>query len=116
MASIYWIAYSFFFPWYICGLMIYTRKQRGLDLDSSRIIRSVRWYYHETKPFVIPLIVAMATFCPFPLVANAFDTLFNIWAWFVFKDVDKDDRWKKRMYKAKSKVEISNSRLIVVPE
>ena len=114
MASIYWPITGLFTLWWGSGFIILFSKRRGTNLDSKKY-RLPRWLYHEIKPFAIALIVIILVFCPYPFPSNATDTLFNLWLWWSYKDVDKDDRWKKRLDKAKSKVKISHNRLVVVP-
>lgn len=108
--------YVVFILWYFSGFNIYCYIKYGKDLDSNRYIRTWRWIYHELKPFVIPMIVVMCATYPFGVPANAIDAIINIIAWKLFKDIDKDDRWKKRLARAKDKVRAFGSKLVVVPE
>lgn len=78
----------------------------------------IRSVYHELKPFYWPLVVLM--YLP-DLVHRelTFSTIWGVgWAivgWFAFRNVDDDDRWRRRHRKLKSRIKQLGGRLTVVP-
>lgn len=115
MIYIYVLFSSLFAVWYLSGYSIWLAKKLGKDTSSGTGWKIIRWLYHEIKPFVL-VIIAIATISgPYTNIHKVIDGLFYLALWWMFKDVDKDDRWKRRLEKAKEKVQVSGSKLVVVP-
>ncbi|HCT81109.1 MAG TPA: hypothetical protein DGT23_31980 [Micromonosporaceae bacterium] len=99
----------------VCAIAIDNMLGQRLG-DRSRA--AYRWLYLEIKPFFIYLVV-------FKLVAagllrhfdgwDVFAFAINIWNWYQFRNLDDDDRWKRRGEKLKSKVEVLRGKLVVIP-
>lgn len=103
--------------WLVSASAIWIDNMLGRRLtDRSRA--AYRWLYLEIKPFFLYLVV-------FQVVAaavvgdldgwDAFACAINIWNWYLFRNLDDDDRWKRRGEKLRSKVEVLQGRLVVVP-
>ena len=102
--------------WPVSGLLITIAKVRG-DLENP-IVRPFRWLWAELRPFYLP---ATGFLMGYVLVHGDMTPLqavlwgMNVWSWFVFKDEDDDDRWKRRKDKLAAKIERRGSRLVAVP-
>lgn len=90
---------------------------RRLQPD-SRITLFYRTIWAELRPFYLP---AAAVWIVDRAVHGevkgwgAFVVGCTIANWFFFKDLDDDDRWKRRKAKAVEKLERRGSRLVAVP-
>lgn len=117
MGIIYACAFIAYACWIIasmaCAIMM-----KSFDVnDDNKAFIIVREIHNELKPFVLPAIVVIAIFQDGPMSARIINTVFNIAFWWAYKDLDNDDdRWKKRKRKLKDKVQVSGSKLVVVPE
>jgi hypothetical protein len=87
----------------------------------ARPARALRWF-HELRPFYLASVVTFYLTSAYLLGEPAYPLLLfgfvaDLLAWWLFKDVDKDDdRWKRRRRKLTEKIQRSGSRLVVVPE
>lgn len=79
--------------------------------------------YHECKPFYWPAVIVMIagdvyphSFITYVLNWVHWLNLVTFWiAWIACKDVDDDDRWKRRRRKLAEAVKSIGSKLVVVP-
>lgn len=76
------------------------------------------WVYHELQPFYIPALVSRTFFDAIwnngSIIWQGLNVVFGILAWYVYKNMDDDDRWKKRMKKLGDKVKSLGHKLVVV--
>jgi hypothetical protein len=100
--------------WCIAAVLIYLTKTVGRR--PAEVIRAV---FHELRPFYWP------AFCVETVAEAWLDQPFGFWqavgiastvfCWWFYKDIDKDDRWKRRKAKLADKVRRAGSRLVVSP-
>lgn len=103
--------------WLLTAMMLYWEKMFGRRLP-ERARGWARRIYLEIKPFFLYLIVL-------DLVADAvrrdltpWDYIFfamNVFNYYNLRNLDDDDRWKRRLEKLKSKIQVSDGKLAVVP-
>jgi hypothetical protein len=102
--------------WSVSGLVVGIAKDRGY-IDHPHL-EPFRWLWAELRPFFLPATGIMAAWVIVhgemtPVGAVIYGM--NVAAWFAFKDIDKDDRWKRRRAKLAAKIERRGSRLVAVP-
>lgn len=78
-----------------------------------------RWIFHEVKPFFRPFAVILCLNHTFPLNSWSWVSLLILAGQFVlfyfYKDIDDDDRWKKRKRRVLDKITITDGKLTVIP-
>jgi len=86
-------------------------------LRPGYIPRTLRFIHIELKPFYLPaLVVSTVLFCRDGFSWDiAVHSGFGVLNWFLYRDLDDDDRWKRRKEKLAEKVSRSGSRLVVHP-
>ena len=86
-------------------------------LRPADIPQALCFIHNELKPFYLPaLAVSTVLGCLDGFSWNtAVHAGFGVLNWFLFKDLDDDDRWKRRKKKLAEKVSRSGSRLVVQP-
>lgn len=104
--------------WLWAGMVIVLNKM-FMRLP-EKLLRAVRHYYHEVRPFYLFLllfdVVITALFQPsVPVWLNALSLLVGLFCWRIYRDIDDDDRWKRRKKKLADKVKAIGTRLVVVP-
>lgn len=103
--------------WLLSGTAILFDNLAGRRMrDRPRAI--ARWFYLEIKPFFLYAIT-------FDLVATVFRRDLNSWDAIMFalhvvnyysmRNLDDDDRWKRRKAKLKEMVSVAGGKLVVVP-
>lgn len=99
--------------WIYSGSYIYFVRLAGKE--PYLLIRTM---FHELKPFYLPSVVLLYLLSSFHEVKNAGDIILlfiNALGYWIYKDIDKDDRWKRRKERLAEKVTQVGSRLEVVP-
>jgi len=93
-----------------CMSIIQTLRPGGVP-------QTLRFIHNELKPFYLPaLAVSTVLGCLDGFSWNtAVHAGFGVLNWFLLKDLDDDDRWKRRKEKLVEKVSRSGSRLVVHP-
>lgn len=102
--------------WTISGLFIYICKVFG-NIEHPWM-QGQRWLFAELRPFYLPCTFFHITYLAMtePMWGwNIVNTFFQLLNWFLYKDVDDDDRWKKRKAKLVEKITRIGSRLVVAP-
>jgi hypothetical protein len=103
--------------WVITGCALMTDKIFGGRL-AERAHAVLRTFYLEIKPFYLYLVAVKIIAAAFQRDVgfwDAFNCGLNICNWYQFKNLDDNDRWKRRRAKLKSKVEVLSGKLVVVP-
>jgi len=98
--------------WTLSGMALSTLKGAGYH---SRLIRGL---WAELRPFYLPAVAVLITnhvMAGEMIGWNTFAHTCQIANWFFFKDVDDDDRWKRRKAKLAEKIERRGGRLVVIP-
>lgn len=78
----------------------------------------IRTIFHELKPFYVPSVIMYHVIEATERTFNFWDYILlaiNLWFYWAYKDVDKDDRWKRRKEKLAEKVAQVGSKLAIVP-
>jgi len=79
----------------------------------------IKFIYHEIKPFYWPCaMIHMAHYWLDPNIDLYLKVIVTLMVYFNckwFKDVDKDDRWKRRKQKLLEKVKVQAGKLVAVP-
>lgn len=102
------------FVWVVAGAAIFFTKEYGYEPP-----RLATWLFHELKPFYIPALLGgyfTSAYLGGSSWWNAFFLVLGTISWFLMKDVDDDDRWKRRLHKLGEKVQIHEHKLVVVNE
>lgn len=100
--------------WTYSGIIIFICKQIAIWSPPP----VVRWVFHETRPFYLPAVGIETIHTALTEKILGWNVLWisvAIAAWWIYKDLDEDDRWKRRRKKVSEKVSRIGSRLIVVP-
>lgn len=103
-----------FIAWMMSGSLL-----KELNKIGKRDIapRSAVWIYHELKPFAVWLIlIHMLTHGNHHPIANLFEVGMYSYFWYLNKDADDDDRWKKRIEKASGIVKSLGHKLVIANE
>jgi len=103
------------FWWTICSLIL--RYKRFLGPDSF-YIKPARWLWAELRPFYLPAVILRIGLLVMSGEMLGYNTLYMAAAlanWFLYKDVDDDDRWKRRKAKLVEKIQRQGAHLVVVP-
>lgn len=103
--------------WLLSAAMIDFARLFGADLD-HRAFRPLRWLFAELRPFYLPAVaiyIADLVISGTVLGWNTLNIFFALVSWWIYKDVDKDDRWKRRKKKLAEKIERRGARLVAVP-
>lgn len=99
--------------WLYAAFIIFIVRQTGREP-----YQSVRTIYHELKPFYLPCVITGYILGSMIEVHDGWDVVFfmiAIAAYWLYKNIDKDDRWQKRKEKIMEKIEQVGSKLAVVP-
>jgi hypothetical protein len=100
--------------WAISVIVIYTARRERVDPA-----RWARWCWAELRPSYLPAIAAYAIaaflISPWTLGANVIAIGLGLLVWHLGKDIDDDERWKRRKAKLAAKVSRKRARLVVVP-
>lgn len=100
--------------WANSVIVIYSARHEGLEPA-----RWARWCWAELRPFYLPAnaVFAISGFLisPWTLGGSVIATGLGLMVWHLGKDVDDDDRWKRRKAKLAAKVFRKGARLVVVP-
>lgn len=111
------LAYAAQNCWCMSGCIITIDNMCGHRLaERGRAI--ARSLYLEIKPFylyLIPLQYLLIALRRDVDVLDAVGAVLSVWNWLLFKDLDDDDRWKRRREKLRAKVEVVGGRLVVAP-
>lgn len=102
MVQLIWIMASIMILWF------------GRHLD----LREIRWIWAELRPFYLPAALISIGDVVVHGQLRGWNILFAVCSlanWWFFKDVDKDDRWKRRKAKLVEKIQRQGARLVVVP-
>lgn len=115
------LSLSGLFAWQLAGLVL-LRNLLNVRLGEPELpdlaLFIARTVFHEVKPLywyllachtITQAVVALSIF------GGVVEIVVAVGAWFLFKDVDKDDRWKRRKKKLKEMVTALEGRLHVVP-
>lgn len=89
--------------------------KRGLKADIPKVSS---WIHNELKPLIPYIIIAHWMYHVLGSVghpiSNALEAGWSFYMWWQYKDVDDDDRWKKRKEKAVGVVKSLGHRLVIV--
>jgi hypothetical protein len=100
--------------WAISVIVIYTARHEGVEPA-----RWARWCWAELRPSYLPAnaVFAITGFLisPWTLGANVIAIGLGLLVWHLGKDLDDDERWKRRKAKLAAKVSRKGARLVVVP-
>lgn len=107
--------------WVIVSTMLHSIKRRyGERTSEFKYYSLIRDVYHIGRilfwPSAIFNVVGWGYSHPSSMTANILYGLSCIYAWYRYKDIDKDDRWKKAKDKAVGVVKSLGHRLVVVNE
>jgi hypothetical protein len=101
--------------WLIAVAWAYSGLLLGLGVRRIQLIRTI---WAELRPFYLPAIAVLigqrfadGHIWGWAMVNNAAAIL----NWFFFKDIDKDDRWRRRGRKVLEKITATDRGLVVVP-
>lgn len=81
-------------------------------------VRICRFLWAELRPVYLPgvaILIAQHVMAGEMLGWNSLLHACQIFNWFAFKDIDDDDRWKRRKAKLVERIERRGARLVVVP-
>jgi len=110
-----------YYVWLLSAIAISIARQ-DLHVEPKEIFRTM---FHETRPFYWPAVIVV----DLEAIINGdggpaaywTDWLHYLWLgcqvlnWYWFKNIDDDDRWKRRRAKALEAIKSVGARLIVVP-
>lgn len=108
-----WSALGVRLAWAFAAFSLWAHRQFGKDVAPY-----LSWLYHELRPFYLPALGIHAATCAIagvPLWFVAIDVALAVKVWRDLRDIDDDDRWKRRRHKAVEKVAEVGRRLTVVP-
>lgn len=81
-------------------------------------LKTPRWVWAELRPFYLPAVVVHIVNLSMlgqVLGWNSFFIACTVLNWWLLKDADDDDRWKRRKRKLAEKIERQGARLVAVP-
>lgn len=110
---IYTTSFIVYNIWFGATLALYLAK--AWKMQDGSLLTLARRIFRETKPFVLPAIALMLFTDTHSMSGRVIDFAVSLYIWFNFKDIDKDDNWKRRLEKLKSKVAIQESKLVIIP-
>lgn len=100
--------------WVYAGFYLYVTRIM-LRIEPYQFVRTI---FHELKPLYLPCVVSGYVLGSMIRNRDGWDLVLFIIAvaayWF-YKNIDKDDRWKRRKEKVLEKVEQVGSKLVSVP-
>lgn len=109
------IASTISVAWSWSSYMLYLAKSRAPErFERMTVLRRIA---AELRPFFLPAATFVLVHDLFtgPAWACVFDAI-ALSGWWVLKDVDDDDRWKRRRKKVAEKVKaLASGRLVAVP-
>ena len=119
--TVFWVLLPFvkvgIICWLFSAIVIQLDIWFGLRL-TDRLRAVLRWMYLEIKPFFL-------YFLTFDLIADAlrhppslWDALLfanSVFAYYIMRNLDDDDRWKRRKAKLIEMVSVAEGKLVVVP-
>ena len=103
--------------WCVAGLVLSLSKFVGIAGDRAGV-RLARWVWAELRPLYLPavaVIIAGYVMTGEMLGWHTFFSACSILNWFFYKDIDDDDRWKRRKAKLLARVTRRGGRLVAVP-
>ncbi len=103
--------------WLFAGMVLTTMKAMGANPDNPWR-KSNRTIWAELRPFYLPAVAVYIGKIVFEGEMSGWNIFFAAAAlacWWIYKDVDEDDRWKRRRAKLVEKLERRGSRLVAVP-
>lgn len=98
--------------WVYSAIALALCKEHGWHKPAA-----ARWFFHEIRPFYLPAVlidIAEQSLHGRLLGLNMLFAAIGLLAWWWYKDVDEDDRWRRRRNKVAEKVALVGARLIVV--
>jgi hypothetical protein len=100
--------------WALASVAILDARRNGIEP-----YRLVRWCWRELRPLFLPANamfgVAGYLLSPWLLLSSAITVPMGLLIWYVCKDIDDHDQWKRRKAKLAAKVARNGARLVVVP-
>lgn len=103
--------------WTIAAVALDFMRTFGVDRDAPGR-RFARAIWAELRPFYLlaaTIVIAGHVMAGEMMGWNALFDAMKIWVWFQLKDVDEDDRWKRRKRKLAEKIGQRGGRLVVIP-
>lgn len=100
--------------WVYTGIIILV----SVHIVKIRIPSAIRWLFHELKPFYLPAVGVEIIDSALHGEVHGWNIIWltiAIATWWFYKDLDEDDRWKKRRKKLSEKISRVGSKLVVVP-
>lgn len=103
--------------WLLTAMMLFWQKMLGKRLP-ERLHGWVRRVYLEIKPFFLYLLVLDLVADAVRRDLSAWDAILfalNVFNYYNLRNLDDDDRWKRRKAKLKEMVSVADGKLVVVP-
>lgn len=103
--------------WSVSGVILSITKSFGVRRDHPAL-RTWRWTWAELRPFYLSAVavkIGLLVVSGEMLGWNTFFSACYVLNWFYFKDIDEDDRWKRRKAKLLEKVTRKGGRLVAAP-
>lgn len=109
------VAYWYEWCWSVSGVICFVdRRMKDMGLAS----RIASCFISETKPFYFIFIglyyVTWSIMGKFHWYTS-FGLILDVYAYYLIKGFGDDDHWKRRMEKLREKIEVSEGKLVVVP-
>jgi hypothetical protein len=100
--------------WAWSGFFIWIFRMWG---RYPRLLQISRTIWAELRPFYLPMVCCLIAkhVMEGVMLDYSLSHAFQLLNWFAFKDIDNDDRWKRRKKKLTEKVKERAGRLVVVP-
>lgn len=102
--------------WLYSGVALYYNKQYKFG---KTFVAIAKFLYHEIKPFYWPIALIHQIdrwLDPNEHISiKIVGAILTFLTWQVFKNVDDDDRWKRRKQKLLEKVKVEAGKLVTVP-
>jgi len=99
--------------WIVAAVLLYLLPSKRQHLGIQR------WLWAELRPFYLPAVfigIARDVLSGDIIGWSALWDGFALLNWWIYKDIDDDDRWKRRKAKVTGKVKaLASGRLTVVP-
>ena len=103
-----------FVVWMMSGSILKQLNKVGKREMAPRL---AVWLYHELRPFApYFILVHMLTHGSRHIIASVFELAVYTYFWYISKDADDDDRWKKRAKSVGDAVKSLGHKLVVVNE
>lgn len=105
--------------WMLAGSTLYTIKRSGMSNPDTGAFRALWWIFCEVKPFFRTFAVLTGLYHALPLHPSSWIsvgvTVLQFVYFHIYKDIDDDDRWKRRKQKLLDKITITDGKLAVIP-